>query len=150
MVVVMAGGGGCGRWKRVRGVAWCFRYSSWWSGGGGCYPRVCTVASFPAAFVLFVRPLPCLSRVTKRHNIFYDRLLVPSLFSIFTVIPVYCLKCMSEKFFNDMVCTLSDGSVLWYAQSEVIETAMMLCRITMAMLLLLLFQRTAIADNLGA
>jgi len=32
----------------------------------------------------------------------------------------------------------------------VIETAMMLRRITMAMLLLLPFQRTAIADNLGA
>jgi hypothetical protein len=30
------------------------------------------------------------------------------------------------------------------------ETAMMLCRITMAMLLLLPFHRMAIADNLGA
>jgi len=63
----------------------------------------------------FVRRRVCRAS-PKNHNFFYDRLRAPSLISIFTVIAV-CKKCMSEKFFNDMLCTLSDGSVLWYAQS---------------------------------
>lgn len=54
-----------------------------------------------------------------------------------------------------MFCTLSDrGSVLWHVCDQVTITAVTLCRcVTMAMLLwllLLLFHRTAVADNLGA